>query len=70
MAKCSLIQNAHNGQGPFAACLALGADQLQSYVNDCVFDVCQGLPVCDALKSFVDICQSLLPCKLTFILNK
>uniref|UniRef100_A0AC34Q9X4 VWF/SSPO/Zonadhesin-like cysteine-rich domain-containing protein n=1 Tax=Panagrolaimus sp. JU765 TaxID=591449 RepID=A0AC34Q9X4_9BILA len=61
--RCQLLQAAITGQGPFAACLPMGAAVIQDAYNDCLFDVCQGASNCDSYETFVDTCLTELPCK-------
>uniref|UniRef100_A0A1I7XXY0 PA2c domain-containing protein n=1 Tax=Steinernema glaseri TaxID=37863 RepID=A0A1I7XXY0_9BILA len=39
-AECAAIRQARDGQGPFAACQALGAQAIDAAFQDCAYDAC------------------------------
>ncbi|TMS32252.1 hypothetical protein L596_000119 [Steinernema carpocapsae] len=55
---CLPIQQAINGQGPFAACKVLGAERLKTLYESCAFDGCyiKGSK-CQVFTEFVGQCQ-------------
>lgn len=60
--KCMDISRARTGQGPFAACQALGESVIDASFSNCVFDICQNPAlICDALANFAKMCQRELP---------
>ncbi|KAK0394249.1 hypothetical protein QR680_000651 [Steinernema hermaphroditum] len=56
---CLPIQQASNGQGPFAACKILGTDRIQKLYESCTFDGCY-IPgsKCLSFTNFIAECQA------------
>ncbi|KAK0403534.1 hypothetical protein QR680_016979 [Steinernema hermaphroditum] len=59
--QCKPIKEAMNATGPFASCMELGYELIDSAYSNCEYDLCYGVEsLCGEFKKFVTLCQSTL----------
>uniref|UniRef100_A0A0N5AUY1 EGF-like domain-containing protein n=1 Tax=Syphacia muris TaxID=451379 RepID=A0A0N5AUY1_9BILA len=60
--KCQVIEDALNGEGPFAPCRELISKEDEQQLSNCVYDVCLDEALfCTSLSAFAKSCQKAIP---------